>query len=67
MLLAVMRIQVLTMESVVLNALRFNLTAVTPYTFVRRIATLLSLRSPDPIPFAARPRSNCTDARANPR
>mmetsp|Transcript_1441 Transcript_1441/g.3196 ORF Transcript_1441/g.3196 Transcript_1441/m.3196 type:complete len:402 (-) Transcript_1441:73-1278(-) len=36
--------EVLTMESVVLNALRFNLTAVTPYTFVRRIATLLSLR-----------------------
>lgn len=32
------------MESVVLNALRFNLTAVTPYTFVRRVASLMSLR-----------------------
>ena len=32
------------MDSVVLNALRFNLTAVTPYTFVRRVASLMSLR-----------------------
>lgn len=35
-------LQLLHMETVILNALRFNLTAVTPYTFLRRIVSLLA-------------------------
>ncbi|KAJ1481014.1 cyclin-like protein [Baffinella frigidus] len=35
--------EVLHMESVVLNALRFSLTAVTPHTFLRRLTSLMCL------------------------
>jgi len=40
--------EVLHMESVVLNALRFSLTAVTPHTFLRRLTSLMSF--PDQVP-----------------
>lgn len=35
--------EVLQMEVTVLNALRFNLTAVTPYCFLKRLTTVLGL------------------------
>mmetsp|Transcript_30069 Transcript_30069/g.58751 ORF Transcript_30069/g.58751 Transcript_30069/m.58751 type:complete len:454 (+) Transcript_30069:127-1488(+) len=35
--------ELLHMETVILNALRFNLTAVTPHTFLRRITSLLAV------------------------
>ena len=47
--------EVLQMEVTVLNALRFNLTAVTPHCFIKRLTTVMGLDEQVPPPFSPTP------------
>jgi len=51
--------EVLQMEVTVLNALRFNLTAVTPHCFIKRLTTVMGLDEQVPPPFSPPPLLLC--------